>query len=114
MNNLFDDIPAAVDLDPQTKDELETVLVSGDGLRIQRIVSYGHRSPEGFWYNQPQNEWVTVLKGKAQIRFEDELVELNSGDQLLIDANRKHRVEWTARDEPTVWLAVFYDASAKA
>jgi len=26
----------------------------------------------------------------------------------LIAAHRKHRVEWTTPDEPTVWLAVFF------
>jgi len=110
MNNLFNDIPLTVDLNPETTTELETVLATGDGLRIQRIVSFGHRSPEGFWYDQPQNEWVTVLTGKGQIRFEDELLELSPGDHLMIHANRKHRVEWTSPEEPTIWLAVFYDA----
>jgi hypothetical protein len=29
-------------------------------------------------------------------------------DHINISAHRKHRVEWTTPDEPTVWLAVFY------
>lgn len=31
-------------------------------FRMERIVSQGHASPEGFWYDQDQNEWVMVLE----------------------------------------------------
>ena len=33
---------------------------------------------------------------------------LIAGDFVNIPAHRKHRVEWTTVDEPTIWLAVFY------
>jgi cupin 2 domain-containing protein len=33
---------------------------------------------------------------------------MRAGDFVNIPAHRKHRVEWTTPDEPTVWLAVFY------
>ncbi|MEO8496473.1 MAG: cupin domain-containing protein, partial [Planctomycetota bacterium] len=65
-------------------------------------------SAEGFWYNQQEHEWVVVLQGAARLQFEDELVELRPGDFVNIPAHRKHRVEWTTPDEPTIWLAVFY------
>ncbi|MEZ6091453.1 MAG: cupin domain-containing protein [Pirellulaceae bacterium] len=68
-----------------------------------------HASPEGFWYDQEENEWVVVLKGEAALLFEDgESVQMMPGDHVLIPAHRKHRVQWTTPDEPTVWLAVFY------
>jgi len=70
--------------------------------------SLGHASPEGYWYDQDQHEWVVVLKGAARLRFEDETVEMRPGDFVNIPAHKKHRVEWTTPDEPTVWLAVFY------
>ncbi len=103
MPNLFDDIPAQV---PQ---ELITTLLSTENVRIARIVSHGHSSPEGFWYDQFEAEWVVVLQGAARLRFEDETspAELRPGDFVHIPAHRKHRVEWTTPDEPTVWLAVF-------
>jgi cupin 2 domain-containing protein len=31
---------------------------------------------------------------------------MKPGDWLLIPAHRKHRVDWTTPEEPTVWLAV--------
>ena len=91
-------------------EELTTVLQDGTGVRIERIVSTGHRSPDGFWYDQTEHEWVMVLTGAAKLTFEDQVVELLPGDSINIPARQKHRVEWTSPDEPTVWLAVFYDA----
>jgi cupin 2 domain-containing protein len=101
-SNLFADLPH------QSPDELFTTLLDAADVRIERIVSHGHASPEGFWYDQDRHEWVVVLTGAATLRFEDETVEMRAGDFLNIPAHRKHRVEWTAPDEPTVWLAVFY------
>ncbi len=103
MPNLFADLPA------QLPAELVTTLLSAENVRIERIVSHGHSSREGFWYDQHETEWVVVLKGAARLRFEDETspTELRPGDFVHIPAHRKHRVEWTTPDEPTVWLAVF-------
>jgi cupin 2 domain-containing protein len=89
-------------------DELFTTLLDAPGVRIERIVSHGHASPENFWYDQPRHEWVVVLKGAARLRFEDETIELQPGDFLNIPAHKKHRVEWTTPDAPTIWLAVHY------
>ena len=89
-------------------EELTTVLQDGTGVRIERIVSTGHRSPEGFWYDQPENEWVMVVTGAAKLAFEDRVLEMLPGDSINIPAHQKHRVEWTSLDEPTVWVAVFY------
>ena len=102
MQNLFAPIP-----DDLAEEVVQTVLTAPN-LRIERIVSQGHASPPGFWYDQEQNEFVAVLAGAARLQFEDELVELKSGDSLNILAHRRHRVEWTTPDEPTIWLAVFY------
>ena len=33
---------------------------------------------------------------------------MKPGDFVNIPAHNKHRVEWTAPDEPTIWLAVHY------
>lgn len=102
MNNLFSELPLKL------PDELFTTLLEATNLRIERIVSTGHSSPENFWYDQDQHEWVIVLKGAAQLRFEDRIVEMNPGDFVTIPAHTKHRVEWTTANEPTIWLAVHY------
>jgi len=91
-------------------DELIFVLAENQNVRIERIVSTGHRSPDGFWYDQDEHEWVVVLKGKAELLIEghDEATALEPGDFMNIPAHQRHRVQWTTPDEPTVWLAVFY------
>ena len=78
-------------------------------LRIERIVSRGHASPEGFWYDQPSAEWVLLLQGSARLRFEDEPQprELKPGDWVEIAPHRRHRVEATSVDQATLWLAVY-------
>jgi cupin 2 domain-containing protein len=89
-------------------EELFETIVQTPGVRIERIVSKGQRSPDQFWYDQDQAEWVLVVKGHARLAFEDGLVELRAGEYLNIAAHQKHRVDWTTPDEETVWLAVFY------
>ncbi len=106
IRNLFADIPRDL------PDELFTTLLSARDVRIERIVSLGQASPEGFWYDQDQNEWVIVLQGAARLQFADRVVELKTGDFVNIPAHQKHRVEWTTPDEPTIWLAVSYGASS--
>jgi cupin 2 domain-containing protein len=102
--NLFSDLARRL------PEEVVETLAEAAEVRIERIVSHGHASPPDFWYDQDQNEWVVVLKGAARLRFEgeEEAVEMEPGDFLNIPAHKRHRVEWTAPNEPTLWLAVHY------
>lgn len=102
--NLFTDVPSRL------PDELVTILLEAAGLRIERIVSHGHSTTPDSWFDQDGAEWVIILKGAARLRFEGEEhpVELNVGDFVNIPARKRHRVEWTTPDEPTLWLAVHY------
>ena len=95
-------------LPPKFPVELVETVITSNHVRIERIVSTGHASPEGFWYDQEEAEWVVVLKGAARLRFEDGVVEMKPGDFVNIPAHTKHRVEWTMPGEPTIWLAVHY------
>jgi cupin 2 domain-containing protein len=89
--------------------ELVERIADGAGVRIERIVSRGHSSPPGFWYDQREAEWVMVVAGRARLRFGDgATLELVAGDYTTIPAHTRHRVDWTAPDEDTIWLAVFF------
>ncbi len=103
-SNIFADIPTKL------PEELVEVLAAAGTVRIERIVSLGHSSPEGFWFDQETDEWVVVLQGAARLRFEggDHAVTMKPGDYVQIPAHRRHRVEWTDPAEPTIWLAVHY------
>lgn len=101
---------------PERLEEEEFLtLAQGGGCRVERIVSTGQSSPEGFWYDQEEHEWVMVLKGRAGLEFEGEdgVTELGPGDFRNIPAHCRHRVAWTSSDEPTVWIAVFYPAEGR-
>ena len=100
--NLFTELP------PDLPEELFITLLNAPKVRIEQIISHGHASPDGFWYDQDQHEWVVVLKGAARLTVEGEVVELKPGDFINIPVHQKHRVEWTTPDEQTIWLAVFY------
>ena len=103
-SNLFAAVPTAL------ADELMEPLIETKSLRLERIVSAGHVTPEGDWYDQDRPEWVVLLSGGATLRFEDEAepVGLRPGDHVLIPAHRRHRVEWTDPNQQTVWLALHY------
>jgi cupin 2 domain-containing protein len=101
--NLRSNIPEAL------PEELTEVLAGSSSVRIERIVSDGHASPEGFWYDQADNEWVLLVSGSAELEFEDHTIEMKPGDYVLIPAHQKHRVASTSGTEKTIWLAVFYE-----
>jgi len=102
--NLFAAFPAEI-----PEEIFETILAAGN-FRLERIVSGGQATAPGEWYDQDTHEWVALLSGGAGLRFEDEPEPrvLRPGDYLLIPAHRRHRVEWTDPDRPTVWLALHY------
>lgn len=82
-------------------------LAWGAGLRIERIISMGHTSPEDFWYEQELDEWVVLLQGEATIGFADERTKvLKPGDWLFLPAGLRHRVDRTSITPPCIWLAV--------
>jgi len=107
VGHLWSDLPDSIQA------ETFTTLLCMPGVRIERIVSQGQSSPEVGWYDQVENEWVIVLKGRGCLQFEDgtELV-LGPGDFVDLPAHCRHRVAWTDSTEVTVWLAVFYPQDA--
>ena len=106
MRNLFRELPS-----PGPTETFETLLEGGH-FRLERIVSAGHATPAGQWYDGAAEEWVVLLAGGARLRFEDEAEArtLGPGDWLVIPPHRRHRVEWTDPDGPTVWLALHHES----
>ena len=93
------------DLDGPGAVETFTPILEKTGLRIERIDSHGQASPEGFWYDQSQDEWVLLLRGEAILEIADQPpLNLKSGDHLLVRAHIRHRVASTSAD--ALWLAV--------
>jgi cupin 2 domain-containing protein len=104
MNNIFKDIPENL------SSEVFEDLKKSKNIKIERIISKGHSSPEVGWYEQAQNEWVIVLKGAAILAFDNKPdIKLSQGDYLNIAAHQKHKVNWTTSEEETIWLAIHFD-----
>lgn len=96
---VFDKVP---------NEELVAILASGETIRIERIVSDGEFSPEGFWYDQDEDELVILLQGTAILEFETgNEITLKVGDLQMIPAHQKHRVSFTSSNPPTIWLCIF-------
>ena len=100
--NLLENIPSSI------PNELIETIAKSKNCKIERIISSNHATPKGKWYNQEQNELVILMKGSAEILFEEnkELVKMKEGDYIIIPKHKKHRVEKT--DKRTIWLTIFY------
>ncbi len=103
VKNFFEDVPASLE------DEYFEDIISSPYFRLEKIISDGHSSPEGFWYDQDKNEFVLLLSGSAEIAFNDEpTIHLKPGDYFIIPAHKKHRVEKTDLNEKTIWLTLHF------
>lgn len=102
-SNIFASIPT------ENKEEIFEEILSKDGVKIERIISDGHVTPDGKWYEQKDDEWVMLVQGEAILEFENSKeVKLFAGDYINIPALKKHRVSWTKPNFKTIWLAVHY------
>jgi cupin 2 domain-containing protein len=108
--NLFADLPAA----PPPGERFDALL-SRAGVKVERVVSWGHATAPGEWFDQETDEWVVLLAGAARLRVEGrtELLDLRPGDWVLLPARVRHRVEWTDPTRPSVWLAVHVAAEGR-
>ncbi|GAL33517.1 uncharacterized conserved protein [Vibrio maritimus] len=103
LGNLLANVP------DQLPNELFEDIIVTPNIRVERILSDGHSTPEGEWYDQNENEWVAVVQGQGVLEYEDgRTVTLNIGDYVNIPAHVKHRVKSTKQGSTTVWLAIFY------
>ena len=94
--------------DPLPDTEEFTDLIPDRGVKIERIVSHGQTSPPGEWYDQDRDEWVLLIQGEAVLEYETgKKLGLDAGDHVLIPAHCRHRVDFTSRTPPCIWLAVF-------
>ncbi len=99
--NLFSELPG-----PPFGEVFEDLLRSGPTgqVRIERTVSRG--TPEPVLYDQPQDEWVVLLQGRARLWVDGAELVLGPGDYLFLPAHTPHRVLEISAPPPCVWLAV--------
>src|SRR5512140_1114119 len=104
MNSLFS-IPAGL---PRPEEFSEIFVRSGE-IIVERIISHGHATLPGHWFDQDKDEWVALLQGDALLLFSDGTgLEMHAGDSTCIPAHCRHRVERTSTDPPCIWLALHF------
>lgn len=87
--------------------EIFKTLIATPGVRIEKIVSMGHTTPDGEWYDQTTSEWVLLLQGQADLTYDDGRIErLVAGDSCWIPAHTRHRVTYTSTEPACIWVAV--------
>jgi len=105
--NLMPSMPT-VPAVPET--ETTQTLVTAPSGRLEHIISRGQPSPPNFWYDQPDDEWVVLLRGTATLDFGEEgSLNLKAGDCLTIAAHQNHRVAEVSHD--AVWVALHFKTS---
>ena len=97
-SNLFTPIPELAE-----GEQFDQLLLHPN-VTIERIVSSGQVKPQTF--NQPQDEWVVLLQGEAQLEMAGKALSLTKGDYLFIPARTPHRVLATSEHPQCIWLAV--------
>ena len=86
-----------------------TKLLFGKRFFLEKIVSKGYATPKDKWFIQDTNEFVMLLKGKAELLFEDgQTIKLSEGDYLVIPEFTKHKVIHTSRKPLCYWLTIHY------
>ena len=98
QGNLVASLPAASD-----GERFETLFANAVCC-VERIVSFGHASPPGFWYEQDEDEWVVLLQGQAVMDVDGRTVPLTSGDHLFLPTQTPHTVLQVS--DGALWLAV--------
>jgi cupin 2 domain-containing protein len=94
--NLFADAAA-----PQEGERFDTLL-SHRNLRVERIISSSRVAAHA--YDQPQDEWVMLVRGQARLLVDGKPIDLNEGDFVFLPAGTPHSVE--SASEGAMWLAV--------
>lgn len=102
--NIYLDLPSA-----KSREIFEKIIYK-NGVKIERITSFGQATPPGKWLKSKRNEWVILLKGKAKLKFllTGKIIEMKPGDHIFIPAETRHRVEWTDPKKKSVWAAVLW------
>ena len=97
--------------DRASSEETLVLILQTGAFRLERIASHGQGSPLGFWYDQPDPEWILLTCGTATLEFASgDRVDLSAGDSLTIPAHRRHRVARTSDD--AVWIALHFQECA--
>ena len=87
---------------PPLSDERVAVLLSHRNLVIERIVSSARLAAKT--YVQPQDEWVLLVRGEAELDIAGNPVALKAGDHVFLPSGTAHTLK--SASDGALWLAV--------
>lgn len=93
--NIFDKLEFSEDR------EIEEIIFENEKIKMIRISSLNQVTD---FYDQDQLEIVKIVRGRAKLEIEGELLNLKEGDILPIHPHQVHRV---ISQDKTVWLCIF-------
>lgn len=93
--NIFDNLVFSED------GEIEETFFENNQVKIIRICSLDQATD---FYDQDQLEIVKIVRGRARLEIEGEVLDLKEGDILPIHPHQIHRV---LSQDHAVWLCIF-------
>ena len=93
--NIFDNLVFSED------GEIEETIFENDQVKIIRICSLNQATD---FYNQDQLEIVKIVRGRARLEIEGEVLDLKEGDILPI---HPHQIHGVLSQDHAVWLCIF-------
>ncbi|WP_311486643.1 cupin domain-containing protein [uncultured Anaerococcus sp.] len=93
--NIFDKMAFSKDR------EIEETIFENDQVKIIRICSLNQATD---FYDQDRLEIVKIVRGRARLEIEGEVLDLKEGDILPIHSHKIHRV---LSQDHAVWLCIF-------
>ena len=101
IDNLFSKIPDSI------PEEIFEIILKTNNFKLERIISAGHATPQGEWYDQDTNELVILLSGSAGLLFKDdtEMIVMKPGDYLHL-----RYTYGMAAGTPNRWWGIDFEA----
>ena len=93
--NIFDNLVFSKDR------EIEETIFENDQVKIIRICSLDQATD---FYDQDQLEIVKIVRGRASLEIDGEILDLKEGDILPIHPHQIHKV---LSQDHAVWLCIF-------
>lgn len=88
---------------PKPNCECFETLHQNKNIKIEAIRS--HLIRPGEHYNQKEDEWVVLIRGKAKLRVNETIITLAEGESLFLPKHTPHQVLSTSED--ALWIGVF-------
>lgn len=88
---------------PAPNTEHFITLHQNNSIKIETIRS--HLLQPGELYNQEHDEWVLLIRGRAQLRVDEKVINLEEGESIFLPKHTPHQVLLTSED--ALWLGVF-------